>query len=183
MPSPLAHLAAAYAVHRVAGHRLAAGPTASRVGRWTSLAAVAALTLLPDLDAVPGLLTGDIGRFHNRFTHGLPVGVAVAAVVWAAVRVRRSPRAALAWGGVALVSHAGHVAMDLLTAGRGVMALWPLSAARFQSPVLCFVGLRWAGGIVNPDHLGTVLNELPFVALVLCLLYLWGRRRHQAAAA
>ena len=81
MPSPIAHAAMGYVVYRVFRSRM---PRMSKevpryAGLLTQLSiATVAVSLVPDLDSVPGILLGDLGRFHNGFTHSLVFGLPVA---------------------------------------------------------------------------------------------------------
>lgn len=120
MPSPIAHAAIGYLIYR--GFRSQLPREASnRVGPVPHLLiAVLVLSLLPDVDAVPGILAGDLGRFHNQFSNSLFIGIGVAlgvgVLVWL---INRS--AFLTWFFLALVCYEVHILMDYPTVGRGVM--------------------------------------------------------------
>ena len=132
--------------------------------------------MLPDLDAVPGILVGDIGRFHNQATHSLLVGVAVAlAAAIPLAHWRRAPFLRL-WL-LLLLPYEAHVLMDFCTPGRGVMLLWPVSAERFSSPVSLFEGFHWGNGLLSPSHLWTIASETLLVAPLVLLTELAARRR------
>ena len=169
MPSPIAHLAAGYALYRLAQRRwpqLDQG----RFGPFSRLAVITAgLSLAPDADTVVGLLAGDLGRFHNNVTHSLFVGVAISLVFAGAIHWRRG-RGFWPWLAVGLAGYGLHVLMDAATVGRGVMAYWPLTAARYQAPLIVFYGLHWYQGWVSPRHVWTVVTEMAFLASVLVLV-------------
>jgi inner membrane protein len=67
--------------------------------------------------------------------------------------------------------------MDALTAERGVMLFWPLTQARFSSPVKLFYGLQWGLGWFSIWHLWTIFTESVFVALVLFAVNFFQKRR------
>ncbi len=171
MASPLGHLAAGAAVWYGMRARLRPGEDAPRRRAWVIGAAVVVLSLLPDGDAALGILFGDFGRYHNNWTHSLLwlpiIGTISAFVLRAAAKVR--------WrdGFLLAVWCAGlHIAMDYATVGRGVMLLWPLSAARFQSPVILFHGLHWSQPWNSPSHLATLANELLWIGAMVSVIFL-----------
>jgi membrane-bound metal-dependent hydrolase YbcI (DUF457 family) len=127
------------------------------------------MSLLPDIDVVPGLLTGDIGRFHNQLTHSLIVGLLVAPIVGLIVRqIFATP--GTAWIVASLISYELHIIMDYFTGERGVMLFWPLTATRFSAPVKLFAGVQWGNGLVSISHLYTLFTEsLAILAVLVCV--------------
>lgn len=176
MPSPIAHVTAGYVVYRLAHHRWPA-LEARRLGPFPRLLAITAgLSMLPDVDSVLGLLTGDFGRFHNNVTHSLFVGLAVALAIAAVMQWRRG-RDFWPWFAVALAGFELHVLMDAATIGRGVMAYWPISSERYQAPLMLFYGLHWSQGWLSSRHVWTLVTELSFLALVLVMERVIGPRQ------
>ena len=166
MPSPIAHGATGYALYRTFGPRLEErdGPAP-----WSSrrvLFIILVLSLLPDLDVIPGLLVGDLHSIHNSLTNSILVGVLVAiaigGVMWIIGRM-----AARIWFLVALISYWLHIAMDYFTSERGVVLLWPISSERFTAPVQLFYGVRYSEGFISIHHLWTVATELAFALALL----------------
>lgn len=175
MPSPIAHLTAGYVLYALSRAQQPE-PALGRIGPVPGLLAVTAgLSLLPDLDSVVGVLAGDFGRFHNNLTHSLLVGAAVALLFGAAMRAGRGGGFWF-WFTVALAAYELHVLMDWTTYGRGVMALWPLTDARFQAPVFLFYGLHWSQGWLSVRHLWTLVTELAFAAVSVLALRRLTRR-------
>lgn len=160
MPSPLAHTAAGYLFWRKAPAEL---------GRTRFALVFAALSLLPDLDALPGFLAGDLYHYHNNFSHSISAAAAAALLTGAAARLLRAP-APRAWALFGLLCYGTHVIMDFFTVGRGVMLFWPFSGERFASPVKVFYGLRWSAGLVSSHHVYTVATEMIFIAALFFLL-------------
>jgi membrane-bound metal-dependent hydrolase YbcI (DUF457 family) len=135
--------------------------------------------MLPDVDAIIGILAGDIGQFHNNGTHSLVFGLAsatfIASVIWLKLR-----SGFLYWFSVSLISIASHILMDYFTlGGRGVMLLWPITVNRFDSPFKLFYGVRWSDGLLSIEHLWTVLTEIGFVLLIILIYRVasYGTRR------
>jgi len=173
MPSPIAHGAAGFLLHRSLRRRL---PEGCRGVAGALL--LVAFSLLPDLDFVPGLLLGDLEGWHNQASHSFAFGV-LAAVPVAAVVARLAGGGFGLWYLVALLGYQGHVVMDYFTWGRGVKLLWPFSDLRWAPPVTLFYGVRWSEGWHTPLHLVTVATEL---VLWLPVWLLAGRRRGCASA-
>jgi membrane-bound metal-dependent hydrolase YbcI (DUF457 family) len=168
MPSPIAHLAAGYAVYRL-GRQYEPEPGLKPVGPLPGLLVVTAVfSLLPDLDSAVGLLLRDLGRFHNNATHSLFAGLCLALAFAGLMWWQR--RQFVYWFAVAFISYGLHLLMDMATISRGIMLFWPFTDARYLAPVTLFYGLHWSDGWVTIRHLWTLLTELAFAGLVLWLL-------------
>ena len=181
MPSPLAHGAVGIAAAWVAG-RMPARPWRDlRRREVAGFCLIVGLSFLPDADVVPGVLSGDLGRFHNAATNGLAVGLAAAVLAAGAAVVCRASSARF-WFGITLASYWMHILMDAFTPSRGVMLLWPFSAERFSSPLSLFEGLHWSEGPVSMSHLWTLGSELAFAVFLLSLVGAWRLRRARRPA-
>lgn len=170
MPSPIAHTTMGYVIHKLYQARRP-GRSLGRLGPLPGLLVLAAgLSLLPDVDSIAGILLKDFGRYHNNGSHSLFVGLAVAlAIGGLAWRIKRS--GFVDWFVLVLLCYQFHIVLDFFTVGRGVMLFWPLSAARFQSPLKLFYGLHWSDGILSINHLWTLFNELAFAALAALVIH------------
>lgn len=167
MPSPVAHLGAGYVIYRQSKNRL----PEDRRRFWViplQVVAVAALSLLPDLDTIPAVLFGDMQRYHNNISHSLFFAIPVA-LVCAGLFTLVYRSNFWTWFFVSLVSYEIHIIMDFFTAERGVMLFWPLLEARFASPVKLFMGLQWGLGWFSIWHLWTFLTEGIFCLVVIFL--------------
>ncbi|MBN1672978.1 MAG: metal-dependent hydrolase [Kiritimatiellae bacterium] len=164
MPSPIAHATMGCVTYRFYRNRLAR-LTGGRLPPWALVLLCVGLSLLPDFDAIPGLLFGDFGRYHNTVTHSLFCGLAVA-FAWAAAARKWRGSGFLGWFGIVLLCYQLHILMDFFTMGRGVMAFWPYSAQRYQSVAKLFFGLHWSDGIWSKRHLLTISSELIFALLM-----------------
>jgi inner membrane protein len=97
---------------------------------------------LPDLDYLPGVLAGDLNRYHHGLTHTLGWCVLMSVAVWLLLRAAcpaRAPLRVLVW---CLALTGSHLLADWLTADNrppiGILALWPFSDAHFHAPVSLF---------------------------------------------
>jgi membrane-bound metal-dependent hydrolase YbcI (DUF457 family) len=182
MPSPIAHVSVGYAVWICLRDRSSSALTPRLRDTWLALPAALFLSLLPDVDAVPGILLGELHRFHNNLTHSILAACLAAVVCGWIARGLHAVRPAL-WFRLALLCCGSHVAMDYFTGGRGVLLFWPFSISRFQSPVILFHGLKWSAHLRDGTHLVTLLNELLFAASLLLLVHATRRRRRSSASA
>lgn len=163
------HLAtgfAIYAADRAAFHSPSEGRRAPPEPAW--LTAALFFSLFPDLDAVAGILSGDMGRYHNQALHSLLVALPLAlalAGLCSAPGARQLGRALrLASAGVLT-----HLALDSITAGRGVMLLWPFTDRRFLSDPSLLRGLVWSEGLASREHVLTFFQELPWTLGLILL--------------
>jgi membrane-bound metal-dependent hydrolase YbcI (DUF457 family) len=166
-PSPIAHSAMGYLLGRVLGKNKP--QTASKQEFIKPVVILAALffSLLPDIDAIPGILLNDFGRYHNQWTHSLVVGLMVGLLV-GFIAYWRMMASFYFWFLLASLSYTFHIIMDFFTMGeRGLMLFWPFTSERFLSPIPLFWGVRWSEGLWSPLHLITIATELLFVALVV----------------
>ena len=166
MPSPIAHSAAAYAIYHASRPHLKDRQGPAKRHKAGPLLLVIFLSLLPDFDFLPGLLTGNIDAFHNTFSHSFFSGFIVAFLGAIVLRWLWSG-SAVRWFILVLVSYELHVLMDYFTFGRGVMLAWPFSDMRHEPPVILFYGLHRSSGLITIKHLWTVLSEGVFAAAVI----------------
>ncbi len=177
MPSPVGH--------SLLGLALAAGfvlPRATFVRRHLpelSLLLVAAN--LPDVDYVPGLLAGELNKYHHLHTHTLGWVVATSLVLWW-VWKRIRPEADVKILLLLFAAGSSHLVADLLTADTrapyGIMALWPFSSTYFISPATLFLAPRKAtvSEMFQLYNVRVMLVEAAW-CLPLVLLGAWVRAR------
>jgi inner membrane protein len=172
LPSPIAHTTVGYLVYRASRRRLPHFQE-RQAGPFPVLLVLAVVvSMLPDLDAVLGAITGDLARFHNNGTHSLIVGAGVALLAAVLLSWRKRSHF-LAWFWMIFASYGMHTVLDFFTyGGRGVMLFWPLSPVRFDSPFKLFYGVRWSEGWISTHHLWTIVSEFGFVLLVFLVLWL-----------
>lgn len=178
MPSPIAHLSVGYAIYRHYQNRL----PKETVSVWKmplQTIVVIGLSVLPDLDVIPAIIFRDMQGYHNNFSHSflfaIPVSLAVAGIFH---RVYRSNF--WLWFLICLISYDLHVFMDAFTSERGVMMFWPLTDARFASPVKLFYGLQWGLGWFSIWHLWTIFTEGLFGLIVIVAMNYFDKRRGQS---
>jgi hypothetical protein len=172
MPSPIAHTAMGVLIYQVA--RRQNSVQHRNTADLKVLLPAVLFSLLPDIDILPAIVTGDMIRFHNQWTHSLVIGIfiALAAGVFGKLfRQRFYP-----WFRLAFFGYQLHIIMDFFTqSSRGMLLFWPLTTQRFSAPLRLFFGFHWSENILSVEHIYTVLNELLFSGFIL-LVILWLRR-------
>lgn len=170
MPSPIAHMSAGYVLFAFLRRHLSPAVTGV-TGRGLALLAIFLFfSLLPDLDAVPGALSGDMGRYHNQWSHSIVAAIGLSALLAGAIYALKRKGF---WGWLALFSscYGIHILLDTLTYGRGCRIFWPFTAERFSFEHSFFAGLRWSEGVFAPNHIWTAIEELSFGFLLIATYY------------
>ncbi|MEL6765151.1 MAG: metal-dependent hydrolase [Cyanobacteria bacterium J06607_6] len=150
MATPVGHTLAGYLVYRLMPPRLK--QSSSRVGLWGAIA----IANLPDLDFLPGLLTGDAFAFHRRGSHTLIAAVLAGCLVAIGLRLARrwvpktlqlSPSQMSQCGVWATAIYLVHLGLDFVMADRippyGLQLLWPFTDAFLISPVALIPGFQF----------------------------------------
>jgi hypothetical protein len=158
MPSPVGHALAGLAVGVLAaGPRnlvRALDPPAARRPIDTALLAMlpmAALAVVPDIDLLFGV--------HSMYTHSLGAAVIV-------LLIARVVTGGWRWAIAAGLAYASHILLDWLghdtTPPRGIMALWPITRAYFESDLHLFLPISrryWIPGFLA-HNLTAVAREV-----------------------
>lgn len=176
MPSPIVHLAAGVLIAR----RLTRLPN-GRHNRRAIWASALFFSMAPDLDAIPGLLTGNLSAYHNEATHSLFFGMAFCLIAAPGVRLFLDGWSFSRVYVFVLLCYLFHLALDLLTRGPGLKLFWPLTDERYSLPVTLFYGVRHSEGLLTAHHLITLANELLVVGVLVLVIRrasLPGSRNH-----
>lgn len=163
MPSPIAHLSVGVSLFMVVrSYR----PRLRHVFLffWATLLFV----MVPDVDAILGILLGNLGAYHNQGTHSLGMAVIFCGIGATILK----PVFGLSWKRLFvffLLCNATHLLMDWMTWGRGIKLFWPISDKRFLSPFLAFYGLHYSDPLSSPKHLVTLATEGLFAISIIGL--------------
>ena len=158
MPSPILHALAGAGITFAATGRRSLPPGKALAEDAPHMVAGAVLACLPDVDYVPGLLAGDLNRFHQLGTHSL-VFCAMAALLFILIlhRSRFTFRLIL----LLLLSH---LLLDALTLDLrepvGFPLWWPFSPRPVHAPFPLFP--RWIKD--SPGAMLTWRNLRPALA-------------------
>ncbi len=164
MPSPIAHCALFMLAWPMA--RKALPIIRSRRATLMFAAAVLVSLMAPDLDLLPGFITGQgFAKYHNGPTHSLVFALAIG-VLFAVVGRPLCGISAKALFLIGSCGCAAHVILDMFTFGRGVLLLWPFSDERISSPVTLFLGVRHSVNAPWVVHAFAILGEAAFALMI-----------------
>lgn len=113
---------------------------------WGPAVAGALWACLPDVDYLPGWLSGDLNRFHQQITHSLLWVALAAGGLWLAGRCVRPAQFGGRTALLLLLVIGSHLAVDLVTMDRrppvGIPLYWPLSARPVHGPLVLLPAWR-----------------------------------------
>jgi inner membrane protein len=173
-------------LHGGGGEGKHGGPTGDGEGKpkrpcsWPVLLVFMALALLPDADvALVALGACDDGACgHRGASHSLPFALAIGLLAGLAARRLRWPvvRTVVA----ATFAVASHAMLDALGAGgRGLPLLWPISDARFISPIRMFPDAPRGLALLSiPGAINVAIEFAVFLPMMLYAMWprIMGRR-------
>jgi len=161
------------------GHSLAGYAVASRSGTsgYYFIGLCVLMANAPDLDFLPGLLTGAPALYHQGITHSIVFGCVVSLVAAAVHAYGGWPFLRIFY--LCSFSYLSHLLMVYFGPdGRppyGIPLLWPMSDIYFISPVPLFLGMHHAGsahasiqdwirGVLDLRNFGAVALEIVLIA-------------------
>jgi inner membrane protein len=171
MPSPIGHSLMGLIIHRAAGKPIA-------VSQWRYMALSVLGANAPDLDFVPGLLVGELGRYHHGPSHSIALAICFGIV--SSLLFSRKCFAFLMGSGLYL----SHVLLDYLiqdpSPPYGVPLFWPLSYEYYMAPFAFFRRFDYAShsvdSLLSPmltfHNLLTVFLEVVLLVPVLVFVVL-----------
>jgi inner membrane protein len=167
MPSPVGHTIAG-----LCGYTLIARDIAPRYRRVFLFVSIA-IANLPDIDILPGVFAGNLGRFHRQGTHSLVASLAIGLFVGLAVK--RWKWSSFRWGSWAFALYLSHILLDMLVgASRGVQFFWPFSAHYFILPISIFRSFSYSASAVGTiQNLFSLNNLLTVFWEMMLLLPIW----------
>lgn len=137
---------------------------------------------VPDLDFLPGLITGKHFQFHHGLTHSLIFGI-VFGVILSSLLGRFRSQTFWKGAGIYTILVWMHVVLDGFIVdnrplvAHGIKLFYPFSDSTFKSPIDIFFLDLGLNGSIHPRHIFTRENLIPFfqeiiVAVILgTLLY------------
>jgi inner membrane protein len=188
VPSPIAHSLIGLAVG-VAALRPRGEPAGVTVrSRALPLLVFAVLANAPDLDFVPGLLAGDLNRYHHGPSHSLLWALGFA--LWAALLARwRGVRLSRAGWAAAAAAVLSHLVADVFCQDRsppfGIPLWWPVSGDPVHAPWPVFAAMEKTdlAAIFSMANLLPALREMAIGGAFLAVAWAWTSRQPRAAAA
>lgn len=149
MPMPIAHCAAGAAAYAAFSPR----PVfASDKANWLVFCSCLILAVLPDLDFLPGFLTGQPNRYHQGFTHSLAFMLGCSVVFFFLLNAwRKKHRPGFSAASLflcLLAAGLSHPLLDYLTLDtstpQGIPLFWPFSGEHFTSSQPLFLNVERA---------------------------------------
>ena len=134
---------------------------------------------------LPGLLVGNIGRFHHDISHSL-LAATVFSIAASLLLIRLKSERALFYFIAYFLVYASHPALDTITidagAPFGIPLFWPIIAQTFRSPWLILPNVRRNSASLFRVHnvhliIREVLIFLPLVGLTRTLGGSWSASR------
>lgn len=125
--------------------------------RWYLFAIVAANAA--DLDFLPGLVVGDMNRYHHLASHSLGATAIFGIAVW--LIVRRFSERAIQVAALGALMYSSHILVDYISEDSrlpyGIPVFWPLSEQFYVSPWTVLGGVKHG---VPGDALSTVMHHI-----------------------
>lgn len=124
---------------------------------------------MPDLDVIPGIISGAPAQYHQGITHSLGVALVVSGII--AGLYKRGGKSFSAIFMLCFVAYSSHLAIDLIGPdGRppiGIPLFWPISDAPFISPRTILMGVRHASSTATPtaEWVMALLSPRNFLAI------------------
>ena len=190
MPSPAAHSILGLAAGCLFLPRGRSAPRIFaalwRYRGWLLLALVAGHA--PDFDYLPGLIAGELNRWHHGYSHSLGWCLLLTAMAGCFARALR-PSAVKRVMLVVLCSSLVHLVADLLTTDvtppLGIMIAWPVWDAYISSKLDLFPPMQknTLGDILQPANLRPLLHEcLITLPILVGALWTWRQKSEHHAA-
>jgi inner membrane protein len=140
MATPVGHSLAGYAIYRVL--------VPSQDRRPALLLFAAAMATAPDLDFLPGILTGAPATYHQGLSHSLAFGVIAGVTGAVMLRTVASTTTRLDFV-LGFLCYTSHLVLDFFGPDTrppyGIPLFWPFSDCTFLSPVPLLLGVSHAG--------------------------------------
>jgi membrane-bound metal-dependent hydrolase YbcI (DUF457 family) len=179
MPSPIGHALTGLAVRQARPGVFFAAP-------WLESLFLLFLANLPDLDFLPGILSGFPNLYHHGIFHSLGAALAVAvAGGWLFLLGKRRFRSAAS---VIFILYVIHLLLDYFAGDTrppyGMPLFWPFSGDYFLAPRPLFLNIARSGrsgdffsSLFNRHNLDAVLREVMILGGVALVAWLWRRRQ------
>jgi len=164
MATPIGHSIAGFAISRVL-------PEEARKEAPVLTLMCIGMAVLPDMDVLPGLISGMPAFFHGGMTHSFFFGAMISLLIALVFRTEHLSR----WQIFAFCfgAYASHLLMDFVnTDGRapyGIPLLWPFLDDAMISPIPVFIGMHHSESATDtiPQFLDAVFSYYNILAITL----------------
>jgi inner membrane protein len=163
MPSPIGHSLMGYIICRATVRRIVVAH------HWKLIALCVLAANAPDLDFLPGLFAGDLGRYHHGPSHSIAFAVFFG-IIAGALFSRR-----IYAFGMGFSLYLSHVLLDYLVRDPspplGIPLFWPFTDAYYMAPFAFYRPFNYPISFVEPI-LSTVFNFHNFLTMITEILFL-----------
>ncbi len=174
MPSPIGHSLMGYTVY------LAASPKKRGMRKRLLLFSLIAANI-PDLDFLPGLIMGELRRYHHGASHSILFSMLFGLMIGVVYKIICGDGFKKGFV-LACVLYLSHIILDYFvrSPGRGVPLFWPFYDGYFMTSVVVFPYFDYLssdgtsfGGILSLHNLKTITVEAGIIFLFLLAVLLW----------
>jgi inner membrane protein len=153
MATPIGHSIAGFAISRLL-------PEDARKDAPLLTVVCVGMAVLPDMDVLPGLISGMPAFFHGGMSHSFFAGAIISLLVALIFRTKHLTRLQLF--AFCFAAYSTHLFMDFVnTDGRapyGIPLFWPFTDAAFISPIPVFIGMHHSDSAT--DTIGQFLDAV-----------------------
>ena len=175
----------------LAADRTVEGPGFCRTWHW--IAVVIFCANAADLDFIPGLIVGDLNRYHRLASHSITALIGFSLIcTFLAWRCNRQALRIGLWCGL---FYATHLLLDWMSTDTrppvGIPLLWPFLDHTYSSPFVLALGISHGGtgastlaalrDLFSLRNLQVMLMEVMLLGPILALS-LWVRKRRKGGA-
>ena len=169
MATPFGHSLAGYVVYYFS-------KTSEKSKQFGLIVLCILMANAPDLDFIPGILSGRPALYHQGITHSLGFALVISLAVTGICRLTRFRGESFPFlFTLCFISYLSHLLMDLLGPDRrppyGIPLFWPVSEEHFLSPLPLFLGVRhtsvtsgstsqWVDGLLQLYNIAAIALEI-----------------------
>lgn len=143
---------------------------------WFVYGLVAFGASFPDLDFIPGLILGQVGRFHHGNFHSLGVAIGAALIAGIFIKLIQPSSSFIKTGSFVFCLGISHLFLDFFTeAPYGFPLFWPFTETKLLSPIPIFPRVAWTWE--DPDFWSQTLRCFSVESVLLLPLWVISWRR------
>ena len=175
MPSPIAHSATAYFLHKITSQNTRSSHLSRN--RFAELAYIIVIGNIADFDFIPHLILE--GSFHRGPSHSLCIALLISiscTLIFTWFDKLKFQRLFLLTFGI----YISHLVLDFWTAGgSGMQLLWPFTDTFVKSPIAFFPSVRHSEGLFYPGHIFFITFETIYSVVLLLFINRYQKYKRQ----
>lgn len=176
MPSPLGHTLLGLGIYVLFCRNIHQWLKEWKIVLWIVFCAN-----LPDIDFIPGLIEGNLGLYHQTYTHTLGFVLLITLITFTILKLKKNKETYYITL-LTFITLIAHLILDMLTLDTkmpiGVQFLWPFSKQYFNIyPVFSPVPHSNLSDISSPLFIKAIIYEAVLLFIPITLLILFKRRQ------